>query len=140
MFEDQLSRIYAVEQWPAYTDLIPVLTRYATATENINELKNGLGGPTEALKTAACDVEVKEHQVHGRKSKKVNKKYDCSCCSKKGHHDFTDCKFKERNCNICKKKGHLSRMCPDAEDNENDPDDKAVDAQVARFMAYMNSE
>jgi hypothetical protein len=76
--------IYAEQQWPAYTDLVPVLTRYATATENINELKKDVGGPIEALKTVSCDVEVKKHQVHGWNSKKVNKKYVCSCCGKKG--------------------------------------------------------
>jgi hypothetical protein len=100
-------------------------------------LKKDVGGRTEALKTAACDVEVKEHHVHGRKSKKANKKYVCSCCGKKGRHDFTNCKFKEKNCNIFTMKGHLSKMCSDAENNENDHDDKVFDA---RFIAYMNSE
>jgi hypothetical protein len=125
MYKDQVSRIYAEEQWPAYTDLIPVLTRYAMATENINVLKKDVGGHIEALRAATCD-EVKKHQVHGRKSKKVNKKYACSCYGKKGHHDFTDCKLKERSCNICKKKEHLSRVHHDAEDDENGPDDKTI--------------
>jgi hypothetical protein len=144
MFKDQLSRIYSMEEWPAYTELIPMLTRYATATENMNDLKKEIGTPLTAMKATSSGNERKNDsdEQGGRRTvkNKVNKRYVCPCCGKKGHHDIEGCKFKDKTCNICKKKGHLARMCPSAEDEEDDHDDKRVEAQVARFMAYVNSE
>jgi hypothetical protein len=44
--------------------------------------------------------------------------------------------LKIRLATYVKRKEHLTKMCPIAEDEEDDHDDKVVDAQVARVVVW----
>jgi hypothetical protein len=83
-----------------------MLTRCATATEKINDLKMEIGTPLTAIKATRNKVKRKndsdDKKQGGRRTRKV-----CPCCGKKGHHDIEGCKFKDKTCNICKKKRAL---------------------------------
>jgi hypothetical protein len=60
IFKDQLSRIHSMEEWPVYTELIPLLTRNATVTENINDLKKEIGTPFTAIKATSSGEKEKD--------------------------------------------------------------------------------
>jgi hypothetical protein len=109
MFKDQLSRIYSMEEWPAYTELIPMLTWYDTYdTENINDLKKEIGTPLTAMKATSSGGEKKNDydEQGGRRTvkNKVNKRYVCPCCGKKRHQTLQDASLKIRLATYVKRK------------------------------------